>query len=210
MDRLNEIAGRIRNGNTDDWRQYWNEDSHARPVKPKPENSCRDALLSDLQQCLPDYVDAHREGPYANDKRADIRVVCRDFNVPVEIKRNGHHDLWRALRDQLVARYARDPGAGGYGIYLVLWFGECAGCRTPLPSTGARPDGPDVLKASLEATLARDEARRISICVIDVSMREGKMLPTHLGRSPAEPRPADKGRAASRTGIKKSQSAPEG
>ena len=168
LDRLQEIANRIRNGNTDDWRQYWNEDSHAQPIKPKPENSCRNALLSDLQRCLPDDIDAHREGSYADDKRADIRVACRDFNVPVEIKRNGHHDLWIALRDQLVTRYMRDPGAGGYGIYVVLWFGESDGCRTPLPPNGARPDDPDVLKARLEATLAPDEARRISICVIDV------------------------------------------
>ena len=210
VDRLQEIADRIRNGNTDDWRQYWNEDSHARPVKPKPENSCRNALLSDLQQCLPDDVNADREGPYANDKRADIRVACRDFNVPVEIKRNGHHDLWSALRDQLVARYARDQGASGYGIYLVLWFGECDGCRTPLPPTGARPDDPDGLKAGLEATLAPDETRKISICVIDVSVREGKVLPTYLSRSPAKTRSPDEGRAASWTGIKESQSAPEG
>ena len=191
VDRLKEIADRIKNGNTDDWRQYWNENSHARPVKPKPENSCRDALLSALQRCLPDDVDAHREGPYAHDKRADIRVVCRDFNVPIEIKKNGHLNLWSALRDQLVAQYARDSGARGYGIYLVLWFGEGDSCRTPPPTTGARPDAPDALKASLEATLAPNETRRISICVIDVSAREGKMLPTHVGRSPSARRPVD-------------------
>ena len=83
-DRLGEIGDRIRNGNTDDWRQYWNEDPHGRPCKPKREESCRDALLSDLRQCLPDEVDAQPEGHYADDKRADIRISCRDFQIPVE------------------------------------------------------------------------------------------------------------------------------
>ena len=52
MDRLHEIATRIRKGNTDDWRQYWNEPSGQEPT-PKHEDYCRDALLSDLRHYLP-------------------------------------------------------------------------------------------------------------------------------------------------------------
>ena len=89
-DRLDEMAVRIRNGNTDDWRQYWNVDRYERPCNPKPENSCRDALLSDLRQFLPPEVDAQPEGTYAAHKRADVRVSYCGFNVPVEIKRNDH------------------------------------------------------------------------------------------------------------------------
>ena len=169
MDRLDEIADRIRNGNTDDWRQYWNEDSHGRPVKPKTENSCRDALLSDLRPHLPDGVDAQPEGQHAGDRRADIRISCRDFQVPVEVKRNGHRDLWSALRGQLIAQYVRDPGADGHGIYLVFWFGDTDGHRTPPPPSGMRPGDPDALKKHLEELLTSDEARKISVCVIDVS-----------------------------------------
>ena len=47
MDRLRELAGQTRSGNTDDWRQYWNLDSHEKPEDPRPENSCRDVLLSE-------------------------------------------------------------------------------------------------------------------------------------------------------------------
>ncbi len=173
-DRLVEIADRIRNGNTDDWRQYWNEDSHGRPIGPKPEESCRDALLSNLQQCLPAAVDAHREGQYAHAKRSDVRLSCSGFNVPIEIKKNGHPDLWSALHDQLIAHYVRDPETDGYGIYLVLWFGDIDGNRTPLLRSGARPDDPDALKKSLEMTLAPDEARKIAIRVIDVTAYAGK------------------------------------
>ena len=168
-DRLAELGDRIRNGNTDDWRQYWNENEYGRPCKPKHEESCRDALLSDLRQCLPDELDAQPEGQYANDKRADIRISCRDFQIPVEIKKNGHRKLWSALGDQLIAQYTRDPATDGYGIYLVIWFGEGEGHHKPPPSFGVYPDGPDALKARLEEALKPEEARKISVCVIDVS-----------------------------------------
>ena len=166
MDRLRELAVQIRTGNTDDWRQYWNEDSYGRPCSPKPENSCRDALLSDLQQRLPHGVDAQPEGQYANDKRADIRVSCRGFQVPVEVKKNDHRDLWRACKDQLIKQYTSNPATNGYGIYLVFWFGK--DCTQPPPS-GTRPDSPQELEERLKARLSEDEARKISVCVIDVS-----------------------------------------
>ena len=168
-DRLAELGDRIRNGNTDDWRQYWNEDEYGRPCQPKHEESCRDALLSDLRQCLPDELDAQPEGQYANDKRADIRISCRDFQIPVEIKKNSHPKLWSALRDQLIAHYTRDSATDGYGIYLMLWFGELDEQRTPPPPAGVRPKGPDALKARLEEALTPEEARKISVCAIDVS-----------------------------------------
>ncbi len=166
MDRLLELADQIRRGNTDDWRQYWNLDSHGRLEEPRPEEPCRDALLSDLRQRLPQGVDAQPEGQYANDKRADIRVSYGDFQVPVEIKRNKHPDLWSALRNQLIAQYTSDPDTDGYGIYLVFWFGKDL---TQPPPSGARPADAEGLKERLEATLAPDKARKISVCVIDVS-----------------------------------------
>lgn len=161
-DRLDEIAVRIRTENTDDWRQYWNVDQYERPGKPKPQNSCRDALLSDLRQRLPPEVDAEPEGRYANDGQADIRVACRDFHVPIETKRNSHRELWSAVRSQLIQRYA----SGGNGIYLVFWFGPESTQRSP---SGDRPAGPDDLRERLEATVSTEERRRISVRVIDVS-----------------------------------------
>ena len=98
LDRLGSIATTIRTGNTDDWRQYWNEDSYGRPLSPKHEDSCRDALLSQLRAHLPDGVDAQPEGQYAGDRRSDIRASCKSFNVPVEIKKDAHRDVWSALQ----------------------------------------------------------------------------------------------------------------
>ena len=165
MDRLRELADQIRSGNTDDWRQYWNE-PHKKPPTPKHEDRCRDALLSDLRQRLPQGVDAQPEGQYTNDKRADIRVSYEDFQVPVEIKKNMHRDLWRACKDQLIKLYTSAPDTDGYGIYLVFWFGKD---RTQPPPSGTRPANAKELKKRLEATLSPDEARKISVCVIDVS-----------------------------------------
>ena len=167
MDRLDEIARKIRGGPTSDWRQYWNVDQYNRPTCEKPEDACRDNLLSDLQNRLEQLdIDAQPEGRYTNDKRSDIRVYFGGSNVPVEIKKNSHQKLWSSLRDQLIAKYTSTPGTDGYGIYLVFWFGKD---RTPPPPSGTRPANAEELKKRLEATLSPVEARKISVCVIDVS-----------------------------------------
>ena len=166
VDLIDEVAVRIRTGNTDDWRQYWNEDSYGRPQKPKHEDSCRDALLSDLREQLPDGVDGQPEGQYANDNRSDIRVAYQDFNVPIEVKKSSHRDVWSALRDQLIAKYTRDPATCGHGIYLVFWFG---GDSVTLPPYGELPTTPGEVQVHLEETLSQEEARKVTVCVIDVS-----------------------------------------
>ena len=166
-DILSGMAKRIRDGNTSDWRQYWNMDAPSQPYTPKHEELCRDTLLSDLRLKLaPLGIDAQPEGRYADDKRADIRVSYCGFNVPVEIKKSTHRDLWRAIREQLIAQYTRDPDTDGYGIYLVFWFGA-EGCQ--MPPSGKRPTSAHELQERLLDTLSPDEKFKISICVIDVS-----------------------------------------
>lgn len=166
-DLLEVLADEIRTSNTDDWRQYWNENPRDISPSPKHEDQCRDALLSDLRRMLPDGVDAQPEGQYANDRRSDIRVASGEaFNVPVEIKKNEHRDLWRAMHDQLIERYASDPNTGGYGIYLVFWFGP-EFTRTP-PPDGRYPETAFDLKDRLEETLSEAQKRRITVSVVDV------------------------------------------
>ena len=168
-DRLGEIASRIRNDNTNGWRPFWNEDRYRQPDTPKHEESCRDSLLRELRYFLPEDTEAEKEVHYADDKRADIRISCGDFQIPVEIKKNSHPKLWSALQDQLIFQYTRDPATDGYGIYLVLWFGEVDGHRKPPPPSGVYPDSPEALKVRLEEALTPEAARKISVCVIDVS-----------------------------------------
>lgn len=171
-DCLGDIASKIRHGNTNDYRQYWSYDeSNIKLVKPKPENECRNALLSDLQQRLEKLgVDAQPEGNYADEKRADIRVSfggATGFNVPVEIKKDSHIDLWHAIHEQLIPRYVRDPGADGYGIYLVFWFGG-KGMRPP--SDGKKLRSAKELEDCLRQTLSPEESYHIQICVIDCAL----------------------------------------
>ena len=164
VDRLRGIAEEIRTRNTNDWRLFWNEGSHRETIAPKHENSCRDALLSRLRDRLPPAVDAQPEGHYADDRRADVRVACGDFHVPIEVKKDSHRDLWSAARDQLIARYAQDPATDGYGVYLVLRFGEGG----PPPPDGRPPRSAGELETRLTESLSAAEARRVVVCVIDV------------------------------------------
>lgn len=171
LDRLDELARSVRTANTNDWSQYWNQDGHGRPTDPKPENACRDALLSQLRPLLPGDVGAQPEGQYAANRRADVRLSCSGFHVPIEIKKNSHRALWRAARDQLAARYTQDSATGGYGIYLVLWFDDHE--KTPLDETGTRPGNLAELQQKLEAGLAMqlppEQLRKIAVRVFDVS-----------------------------------------
>ena len=163
-DYLEEIAKRTRDGNTSDWRQYWNTSD---PWTPKVENLCRDRLLSELQIRLENKsVQALPEATYANDSRADICLSHGDVNVPVEIKRSNHPDLWRAIEDQLISKYTRDPGAQGHGIYLVFWFGQHRCQRHP---AGGKPSSAAELAERLRKTLTPEQARKITVVVIDVS-----------------------------------------
>lgn len=191
VDRLADIRDEVRGGNSNLWRQFWNEDPYGRVIREssalrstdvavpgdssgyidesrpdKPEESCRDALLAVLQPRLPREVDAVPEGRFAADTRADIRVACDGFNVPVEIKKNSHRDLWSALRTQLVGKYTTDPATSGHGIYLVLWFGADATKTSP---AGTRPATPVELQEQLEQELTVDESRLISVIVMDVT-----------------------------------------
>ncbi len=166
IDRLATIAADIRSSNANVWRQYWNEESHRRPQTLKHEDSCRDVLLDRLRRLLPLNVDAQPEGRYVADNRSDMRIACLDFNIPVEIKKVNHRDLWSALRTQLIGKYTRDVHTSGYGIYLVLWFPD-ADMRPP--PTGTRPLTPKDLEAHLKQTLTEDEALKIAVVVLDVS-----------------------------------------
>ena len=164
-DRIRRVGVHIKNGNANDWRPYWNEDSYGNRDNPKHEESCRDALLVALRPTLPSRVDAEPEGRYANRTRADIRVAYRDFHVPVEVKKNDSRDLWSAPRGQLFENYASDPATGGYGIYVVFWFGSAT---TQPPPVGARPKTPAELRSRLDERLTQDKSNKIAVCVIDV------------------------------------------
>lgn len=172
LDRLDEMARAIRHANTNDWRQYWNEEKKTgQPVSSKHEESCRDTLLSRLRILLRDELHGQPEAAAAARKRVDIGLFGPGFHVPIEIKKQSNRKLWRAVRDQLVPKYNRDPATGGYGIFVVLWFGDPD--RTQVDEKGERPSTPEELRHRLEAgvnaQLPYEQARKIAVRVIDVS-----------------------------------------
>lgn len=166
VDRFETISEEMRTTNANLWRPFWNQDSKDRVLQPKHENACRDALLTLLRPRLPKGCDAQPEGQYAANLRADIRVSSGKWNVPVEIKKNGHSGLWRAVRNQLLPRYANDPATEGLGIYLVLWMGVD---RTAPLERGERPKTPAELQERLLDSLKPDERRRAEVVVLDVT-----------------------------------------
>ena len=165
-ERLRDISADIRGGGSNPWRHVWNEDRYGRPTDAKPETSGRDWLLESLDRRLPPAVDVASERPYASGKRADITATCGAFNVTIEIKRNSAVDLWSALRRQLIDQYTKESKTSGYGIFLVLWFGEGETTRRP---DGSRPATTVELAQLLEQDLTPGEARKVSVIVMDVT-----------------------------------------
>ena len=165
-DHICDLASRIHTGDTNDWHQYWNESRGEDPT-PKHEEQCRDSLLSDLRTLLPSRAHAEPEGRYTNGNRSDIKVLFGPYHVPVEVKKQSHPGLWTAIRDQLRSKYTSDPVTGGYGIYLVLWFGP--EISIPAGPEEAKPASANDLRRQLVDPLTDEELRMISVRVVDVS-----------------------------------------
>ena len=122
-------------------------------------------------------MDARREASYAENARADVRVCSGSFGVPIEIKKSSHRELWSAMRNQLMAKYARDPESSGHGVYVVLWFGANRSEPVKTPPTGPPPKSAGELARRLEEDLTPEERGRIKVVVIDVSLPNKRETP---------------------------------
>ncbi len=164
VDRLTQLICEIRHGNTNDYRQYWAADI------PRLEDECRDTLLSDLKVRLaPAGVLAEPEGRYADERRADIKVMSPPNQIPIEIKCEWHPQVWKAIREQLVGKYGRETASDGYGIFLVFWF---TGNLKAAPSDGGqRPKTSKELQRRLVATLPEELRHKIAVLVVDCSKK---------------------------------------
>lgn len=160
VDQLTQLTHEIRHGNTNDYRQYWNGET------PRHENDCRDCLLSDLKKHLhPLGLKAEPEGHYAEQKRADIKVIHGVLQMPIEIKRDTHKAVWTAISDQLVAKYSREVASDGYGIYIVFWFG--GNNLHPAGDGGNKPKTAKELQDRLTASVPQALKNKIAVLVID-------------------------------------------
>lgn len=171
---LRTLGEELRHGPTDGYKTFWNVDSHGKPTTPRPENDCRDRILDRLRPELSKLgINAEPEGHYAQDKRADIKALCVSMNLPVEIKRHYHKDLWTAPLNQLKKLYSRDPGTGDRGIYLVLWFGLDFKGLPKLPSGITLPTRPADLETALRELLPEAERVLLETIVLDCSQVKG-------------------------------------
>ena len=90
----------------------------------------------------------------------------RRVTVPIEVKKENHVELWNAWRSQLQRLYTIDPAAGGYGMYLVLWFG----LQPRSTPDGTKPLNATHLQKLLLDLIPEPDRHRIAVLVLDLSL----------------------------------------
>jgi hypothetical protein len=109
------------------------------------------------------------EARRGEETRADMLILNgAGRNLPVEVKRHFHLDIWTAAATQL-QDYTADPGADGFGVYLVFWFGNDATPTPARPDGGPGPTSARELEALLTDDLTPELGARTDVIVFDVS-----------------------------------------
>ena len=173
-DELRSQANTLRTEASTPWLQFWNTDRYGRATIPKIENICRDLILTRLEGRLDRYAITGilPEGQRGGGTRADMLALCgAGANLPIEVKRHNHKDLWETARTQLRG-YANAPGADGLGVLLVLWFGSVLGNTPARPDKQAAPTSAIELEDMLRDDLPEELKDTIEIVVFDVSKAE--------------------------------------
>ena len=164
-DRIEEFRERIRGSDTNMREAYWSDTG-----EPRSEEFCRDRLIEHVSGPLPESIRFGPEARMPERKRADIAIARNAMKLPVEIKGQWERNVWNAVNDQLVDRYAVDWQAGDCGVYIVLWFGNVPRKNLPKHPDGLpRPKTPDLLEEMLKARLPEALHSSIDIFVIDLS-----------------------------------------
>ena len=169
-DTIEELKDQIRHSDLNLYLAYWNTDSHKKAEHPRHEEVCRDAFAYQLRGRLERFdIGCMPETPHTDGKRSDLWCTTGSVGVPIEVKLDRHEALWTAATGQLLARYAADFRASGFGIYVVFWFGVPK--EIPAPPSRPRPATPQELQAMLDAGLSEEQRRTITVHVLDCSAR---------------------------------------
>ena len=170
IQHLGDIEAELRGADTYLLRQFW-QNNGKKGEAPFDENYCRDLLLDKLRNRLT-ALDVHveREASAAADKRADMRAAItrggQRVTVPIEVKKENHAELWTAWLSQLQHLYTIDPAAGGYGLYLVLWFGHQP--RSTPDKT--KPRDAAHLQELILDLIPEPDRHRLAVLVLDLSL----------------------------------------
>ena len=164
LDRLDALQERMHASNTDTWEVYWTEEG------PRGEEYCRNRLVEQLADLMPDAIRLEPEMRMPERRRADIAAIRNAVGLPVEIKGQWHREVWDAASDQLDAYYAREWHAQGRGLYVVLWFGDVRGKQLPRhPEQLERPQTPQALRRMLAHRLPEARRLQMDVFVVDLS-----------------------------------------
>ncbi|MDZ5698695.1 hypothetical protein [Chelativorans sp. M5D2P16] len=189
-EELVRLRDELRTVDTGDWKMCWNRDGNI-AMKPLHENECRDYLLSRLRDRMSKYriAAAAPEAQRAGETRADMLILSgAGGNLPVEVKRHYHPEVWTAAATQLQG-YASAPDADGLGIYLVIWFGADVQPMPPRSDGTARPTAAAELEGMLIADLPEGLRERTEVIVFDVSRTQAE-IERLQGRRARRPRSA--------------------
>lgn len=166
---LDLVEAQVRSNDTESWRGFY--DGNNIPVE---EEQCSERLI-DILRAHEQNITFTPEGHIGHDREIDIDCTLGNLRLPIELKGQWHAKLWTAADDQLDQQQAVDHRAQGYGIYLVLWFGDVdrSGWK---PLTGAprgsgitKPQTPLELESALIANSQAVKNDRITIKVIDLT-----------------------------------------
>ncbi len=169
LEALERVQARVRSDPTDCWRGFFMDDG----VTPKAEEDCNDHLAVLLGAEEPG-VRFDPEFHIGADREVDIACSVGSIRIPIEAKGQWHPDLWHAAGRQLGEQQAVDHLAGGYGIYLVYWFGSDSPKSLQGPPRGVnRPQTPPALEGALGVRLQVSGRVNLRVRVLDLSRTTG-------------------------------------
>lgn len=165
LNALDRAEARVRSDEADSWVGFYRDDRHT----PKEEEECSDHLKLLLDAADPSVVFT-REPHLGSDREADFWCSVAGLALPIEAKGQWHQDLWHAAERQLGNQQAVDHRAGGYGIYLVYWFGPDSpkGLQGP-PRGTPRPVTKIELENALRERLIASGRPNLRVKVIDLT-----------------------------------------
>lgn len=164
IEELEIVQAKVKSDDVDSWRGFYDDQGN-----PFDEERCRHYLLTLLRQEAKD-IGLVPEAHAAANKKVDITCSVGQLRLPIEIKGQWHRELWTAADKQLDTLYTPDWQAGGFGIYLILWFGEQPSPkRLKGPGGGkSKPSTPVELHEMLTAESPAAREGRVKVFVLDL------------------------------------------
>ena len=164
---LDVVQDKIRSSSEDVWRNFY---ANLETLEHQKEDWCSDQLVTLLNQSNRGIV-FEREKHFGDNREGDISCTSKGMVVAVECKGQWHRDLWTAYEGQLAQQQAADWRAGGYGIYVVYWFGEKTGTviGPPRGSGIVKPRNAAQLEEALQDRIRTAGLNKIAVKVLDFS-----------------------------------------